>query len=342
MGIINEWSKSISQVLKSSFDVSNSIANHAGILGDARESFIRDILKRFLPNNILIGSGQVVDSQGNKSKQIDIIIYRNDFPILRTFGSSDVYLIEGVIATIEVKSQLNEETLYQALENGKSVRNLIPSFLKESLDHYSNALYSLDVDKLSPTQQNSLMGMILPATYIYSYKGYTKSSLQTLKNSINNWHNYPDQCGEQDVMVMPEVITTEGCVVIKNLSNYLNINKVPRDELNPIIDKLNNIAIHKLDYNSLCSMMGDDQLVGFDYGLAIKADNEPLQYLISNLLETIFARIGQQQLGQTFIQYNLQGYHMSEDMEGKWEGLAINISKVHDPKLELYKKYYKA
>lgn len=342
MGIINEWSRSISHVLKSSFNVSSSIANHASILGDSRESFIRDILKRFLPNNIIIGSGQIVDSKGNKSKQIDIIIYRNDFPILRTFGSSDVYLIEGVISTIEVKSQLNEETLYQALENGKSVRNLIPSFLKESLDHYSNLLYSLDVDELSPTQKNSIMGMILPATYIYSYKGYTQNSLQTLKHSINNWHNHPRQCGEQDVTVMPEVIITEGCVVIKNLSNFLNINKVPRDELNPIIDKLNDIAEHKLNYDSLCSMMGDYKLVGFDYGLAIKTDDNPLQYLISNLLENIFARIGQQQLGQTSIQFNLLDYHISEEMEGNWEGLAINITKVHDPKLELYKKYNKS
>lgn len=339
MGIINDWSKSISKVLKSSFDVSNSIADHSGILGDARESFIRDILKRFLPNNILIGSGQIVDCQGNKSKQIDIIIYRNDFPILRTFGSSDVYLIEGVVATIEVKSHLNEETLYQALENCKSVRSLIPSFIKASIDYYSNELYSLNVEQLSSSQRNSLMGMILPATYIYSYNGYTKNSLKALKKSINIWHNHPDIRGEQDVMIMPEVIATEGCVVIKNLSNCLNLNKVPQSELNPIIDELNKFAKHKLDYASLCCMVDDSQLVGFDYGLATKTDDTPLQYLISNLLENIFARIGQQQLGQTSIQYNLLDYHISEEMEGNWEGLAINVVKIHDPKLELYKKY---
>lgn len=339
MGIINEWSKSISHVIKSSFNVSSSIANHASILGDSRESFIRDILKRFLPNNIIIGSGQIVDDKGNKSKQIDIIIYRNDFPILRTFGSSDVYLIEGVISTIEVKSQLNEETLYQALENGKSVRNLIPSFLKESLNRYSNLLYSLDIDKISPTQQNSIMGMILPSTYVYAYKGYAKNSLNSLKSSIEKWHNYPDKCGEQDVMIMPEVIITEGCVVIKNLSNWLNLNKVPKEELNPIINSLNNFTENKLDYESLCQMLKDNKLVGFDYGMAIKTDDAPLQYLISNLLDNIFARIGQQQLGQTSIQYNLLGYHLSEEMEDNWEGLAINITKVHDPKLEFYKLY---
>ncbi len=140
MAIISKWARSIAKVLDTSFEVSSSIANHKTVLGDARESFIRDVLQRFLPRNISIGSGQIVDAEDGISRQIDLIIYRNDFPILRTFGSADVYLIEGVVATVEVKSQLNQPQLFEALENGKSVRNLKVSLLGESIDYHSQQI----------------------------------------------------------------------------------------------------------------------------------------------------------------------------------------------------------
>lgn len=47
MAVVNNWAKAIEALLKSSFSVSSSIANHSAILGDARESFIRSILKSF-------------------------------------------------------------------------------------------------------------------------------------------------------------------------------------------------------------------------------------------------------------------------------------------------------
>ena len=168
MAIISKWAKSIARVLESSFSVSSTIASHSGVLGDARESFIRDVLKRFLPSNISIGAGQIIDSEGSISKQIDLIIYRNDFPTLRTFGSADVYLIEGVIATVEVKSQLNEKSLFEALENGKSVRNLKPSVLRHSLDEYSARIYGRDYQNLTVSQMNSVMGLVLPPAYVLS------------------------------------------------------------------------------------------------------------------------------------------------------------------------------
>ena len=214
MAIISKWAKSIARVLESSFSVSSTIASHSGVLGDARESFIRDVLKRFLPSNISIGAGQIIDSEGSISKQIDLIIYRNDFPTLRTFGSADVYLIEGVIATVEVKSQLNEKSLFEALENGKSVRNLKPSVLRHSLDEYSARIYGRDYQNLTVSQMNSVMGLVLPPAYVYGYRGYPGSSLELLRNSLNAWHNIPDRAGELDVTLMPEVIATQGCVCL--------------------------------------------------------------------------------------------------------------------------------
>ena len=330
----------MAKVIDASFHVSSSIADHTTVLGDAREHFIIEVLKKFLPANVIIGSGQIIDVNNKKSKQIDIIIYRNDFPILRTFGTSDIYLVEGVLATIEVKSQLNETTLFEALENGKSVKNLRPSLVMETLDYYSNEVYSNTYEDLTSPQKNSIMGMILPSTYIYGYKGYTKNSLKNLKDSINKWNNFLDEKGEADPTLLPEIISTEGCVGIKNLNNFLELPKVTNSEFKPILDKINEHTQNKVSYEEACLMFGDEQ-EEFDHSIGLKIDDAPIQYLISNLLENIFLRIGHHQLGKTPIQYNLLNYHMTSEMNYGWEGAAINLLKIGDPRLDFMEMYNK-
>ncbi|TOI39074.1 DUF6602 domain-containing protein, partial [Vibrio parahaemolyticus] len=160
---IDDWVQSISDMIKISANVGSSVSNHSTILGDARESFIRDILENFLPSSIVIGSGQIIDQYEGRSKQIDIIIYRRDFPVLQTFGSADVYLIEGVLATIEVKSMLDKDNLEMALNNAKSVKDLKPKFVRTSLS-FSLATYfnKYDEDSLTDAERFSFMEMVAP------------------------------------------------------------------------------------------------------------------------------------------------------------------------------------
>lgn len=334
MAIINRWAKSIAKVLESSFAVSSSIADHKTILGDARESFIRDVLQRFLPRNISIGSGQIVDAEGGISKQIDLIIYRNDFPILRTFGSADVYLIEGVVATVEVKSQLNETQLFQALENGKSVRNLKVSITRESMDHYSQFMYRKPFAELPPAQSFSVRDQLLPPTYIYGYNGYTAGSLDKLRQSLNTWHREPLAQGEQDVILMPEVIATQGCVTLKNLNNILGLPRVAGEELEACRQAFNRVLGFNLDKREFLSYFRERDDQGFDYGIGLKTCDSPLQFLISSLLQTLTSRVGHPQLGSTAIQYDLSRYHLSEEMEGGWSGAAVNLTRISDPRLD--------
>lgn len=337
MAIISQWAKSIAKLLESSYEVSNTIANHRTVLGDARESFIRDVLQRFLPSNVSVGSGQIIDAYDGISKQIDLIIYRNDFPILRTFGSADVYLIEGVVATVEIKSQLNEARLFEALENGKSVRNLQVSLLGESVDHYSSLVYGASFAELTPTQSFSVRDQLLPPTYIYGYHGYTGNSMEALRTSLNSWHNHLHSHGEMDVTLMPEVIVTQGCVTQKNLNNALKLPRANAQDLEASRQAFNQELHSDLGKRDFLGYFRERDDQGFDYGIAIKACDSPLQYLISSLLQTITTRIGYPQLGNTGIQYNLLNYHLSAEMEGGWSGAAVNFIKVADPKLDFAK-----
>ena len=53
-------------------------ATTSGQIGLARESPLRRKLMQLLPGGVGIGSGCVIDSLGNTSKQMDVILYEED------------------------------------------------------------------------------------------------------------------------------------------------------------------------------------------------------------------------------------------------------------------------
>ena len=158
-------------------------------------------------------------------------------------------------------------------------------------------------------------------------------------SSLNAWHNIPDRAGELDVTLMPEVIATQGCVTLKNLNNHLALPRPGAADLEACRQSYNTAMSSSMSKQEFFGCFRESNAESFDYGIAIKAYETPLQYLISSLLEAVTSRIGYQQLGGTAIQYNLLKYHLTEEMEGGWSGAAINLTRVRDPKLDLAGKF---
>jgi hypothetical protein len=80
-----------------------------------------------LPNSVGVGSGCVIDSFGNTSKQMDIIIYEKEFcPVFCINDSPETtyYPCEGVIGAGEIKSRLNTKELKNIFEKSKSIKVL--------------------------------------------------------------------------------------------------------------------------------------------------------------------------------------------------------------------------
>jgi hypothetical protein len=80
---------------------------HQGEKGGIRERRVVDFLPKYLPKKYGIGTGHIVDSNGNFSSQIDIVIYDavngTALPIDSYYS---VFPAECVYATVEVKSKL--------------------------------------------------------------------------------------------------------------------------------------------------------------------------------------------------------------------------------------------
>jgi hypothetical protein len=99
--------------------------DHPVIKGDASEAHWRQMLQRFLPRRYCVCKGQVVDSRGGQSEQIDVIIHDANYcPVLREVGGSCLVPAESVYAVFEVKQELNAEYVAAAGKKAVSVRDL--------------------------------------------------------------------------------------------------------------------------------------------------------------------------------------------------------------------------
>ena len=92
-----------------------SNAGHPNLRGGPREWFVRDFLSNHLPANLQVGQGEIIDPSSvpgtdlnTYRPQIDIVLNRKDVPVITLSENDSIFLAEGVMATIEVKSRLKK------------------------------------------------------------------------------------------------------------------------------------------------------------------------------------------------------------------------------------------
>ena len=105
-----QYGKAIEDLMGNWVAYTGETLNQSSDLGFAREHFVKNVLASFLPKSIIVGSGEIIDGNGKRSGQQDVIIYRADFPVITSMTPVNTYLAEGVIASIEVKSNLSTGT----------------------------------------------------------------------------------------------------------------------------------------------------------------------------------------------------------------------------------------
>jgi hypothetical protein len=75
--------------------------------GAEREAFVNAFLRELLPQPFRFGMGDATDQVGNRSGQLDVVI---EFPLVPSLpllsGLPRLYLAEGILAVVEVKSNV--------------------------------------------------------------------------------------------------------------------------------------------------------------------------------------------------------------------------------------------
>lgn len=139
----------ISNKMKSDIDQARTTLPHAGMKGSAFEESLREFLRRHLPKSLDISTGIIIDSKGNASRQLDIIVSDSfKTPIFFKSGEIRVIPVECVYAVIEVKANLDEKVLLASYENMKSVRILEKAayYKPSGVIIYSDNLYGKEWD----------------------------------------------------------------------------------------------------------------------------------------------------------------------------------------------------
>lgn len=122
---IQEIFESVSDEMQSKFLKAKSALDHSGLKGESNEAIVRTFLRQYLPASLEISTGTIVDSDGNSSRQIDIIIHdSSQTPIFYQSRDIKVVPIECVYAVIEVKANLVKAELEKSFHNMRSVKQL--------------------------------------------------------------------------------------------------------------------------------------------------------------------------------------------------------------------------
>lgn len=245
------------------------LLEHSSIVGSAREFIVKRVLRSILPPIIHIGTGKVVDLHGKKSRQIDIIVYDSRFPVFEIQSGIGIYLLEGVIATIEVKSTLTKKSLFEALDNTLSILQLTPGLVSTTASRWMARAKTIEAEGYSRKEARRKAGFeFMPATYVFSFT--SKFRAKGLCNNVDKWF-----CAEGK-----PVLSDDHCAVLPRVVACGSSLGLLNDGLTRIDPDKNVIAEWSKEHSEPNHMM-----IFWD-------TKRRLGWLMIHLLHTVCSRIG--------------------------------------------------
>ncbi len=147
------------------------------------ESYVKELIKKHIPENYRVCSGYIATTETINSEdnllQHDLIIVDNRIPSIYKFGISDIEIVaaESVCGIIEIKRTLNEKIIKEAIshlertykilegyDNGIKSKinkhNLVSPLLGTSTLSPMYAIIGLDYTEISPKKMDSFEKVI--------------------------------------------------------------------------------------------------------------------------------------------------------------------------------------
>lgn len=116
---------SLHQDIETKLEIVRKSIHHPGSKGDASEDVWIEMLNEYLPKRYQTAKAFVVDSRGNFSQQIDVVVFDRQYsPFIFRFQGQTVIPAESVYAVFEAKQTLNADLVGYAQEKVESVRRL--------------------------------------------------------------------------------------------------------------------------------------------------------------------------------------------------------------------------
>jgi hypothetical protein len=129
-----------------------------------------------------------------------------------------LYFVEGVLATIEIKSTIDSSELEISLENCRSVLELSPHGEHPEEAERRITFYMQKGNLTHVEAEHRFWYMFLPATYVFSFN--SKLSLNTTRTCIKHWWEKLDCRYSTYFPLLPRVITTG------NIAGFVNDGRI--------------------------------------------------------------------------------------------------------------------
>ena len=168
---LRELFHGLQEQMQVSLNVNRNFIGHSGCKGDATEQHWIEFLRTYLPDRYKVDKAIVIDSTGNVSEQMDVVIYDAIYTPFIFRQDGFMYIpAESVYAVFEVKQDVKGHIEYAA-QKIESVRKLKRTSISMVASGKSMAARPL----------TKIIGGILTTTSSYSGNDTLKSQLKKLK-----------------------------------------------------------------------------------------------------------------------------------------------------------------
>ena len=160
------------QQMEAHLGVSRNLDLHGPSFGESTELCWLKFFEEYLPKRYCIDKAFVIDSHGDRSRQIDVVIFDRQYsPFLLNHFGSKIVPAESVYAVFEIKQELNLGYVREASEKIKSVTDLY----RTSVPFVSNQGVQI------PTEPKDIIGGILTTStsWTSTLEERVEASLQT-------------------------------------------------------------------------------------------------------------------------------------------------------------------
>lgn len=125
--IVEQYWTGVANQLQVEADVFSRLVEHNGETGRANEIALARLVAQLLPGHLDVGTGIVFDSEGNRSKQSDLIVFdRGAQPQILAQSTQLLFPVETVRMVIEVKTTLSAAEIVEIDEKARRLRALSP------------------------------------------------------------------------------------------------------------------------------------------------------------------------------------------------------------------------
>jgi hypothetical protein len=147
---------------------------HPSAAGTASEHHWLDLLNRYLPQRYRAASAFIIDSEGRRSRQIDIAIFDNLYsPLLFPHKSGLHIPAESVYAVFEVKPTFSKQWLRDAAQKAASVRSL----------HRTSVRVMSGNTLRPPIDPSPILAGLLATTSVWNRKTFSKNLASALRST---------------------------------------------------------------------------------------------------------------------------------------------------------------